>query len=354
MTRAKQIVILLVALQVMPVWAVGGEPSTFALRANLLGVTTPSLLPYFAALASAHEALNPATTARIDSGPSVAVVERFCGGVGAEHPDVLLLPRRLSRNEVHRCAQAGVGPISEALLAHEVTILAASRDVPPFSLTAQQLYFALAAEVPVGGVFRANPLQRWDQIDPQLPAYPIRVLVPAPGEPGRERFEVLVMQAGCRYVGAIRAIYRADVRLARCVTLRADGAVLERPAADQTELIDTAGEGAIAVLSPNQLAAAGRRLAALPVAGVLPMAGSIRAGDYPLIRPLYLYAKLAHLDDRRGYRVAAGLETFLNHVGSEYVTEPGGELDRLGLVTGAPGQRAQQRLTDALLAPMQR
>jgi phosphate transport system substrate-binding protein len=336
--------------------ALGAEtlPESFSLRYYLHFAATEGTRPYLDALLQLQGKGRSPEQPLIEYGPARPAAQRFCSGLGADYPDVLFIPRRISHGEFRRCQQQGVADLLEFHLGYEVLVLAVNKQVRPFSLGPEQLYRAMALMVPDAGSFQENRIFRWRDIDARLPDIPIRIAVPKGQHGIREFVDDQILQAGCRGVEEIRAIYSARERLEKCLKLRTDGAVLEIAPGDMPAFLDREALGAIAIMPFHLYEAAGRRLGALPFAGFLPTRPSIQSGDYPLSRQLRLYAKVAHIDNRRGYGVAAGLQDFVRDLTGDQIMEPGGMLERLGLVLPPLSERARQRRDGLLLRPMVR
>ena len=326
-------------------WATAGEPA----RKEIRFVSPRSLVPYVEAMAQVFIARRPGPPPSLETGVPRAVADAFCAGAGAAHPDLLVLPRRLSYGEYQRCQAQGAGPVLELLLGSEVLVLAVRPDVAPFSLTARQLFLALAAEIPQQGRFTVNRTQSWRQLDPALPDLPIQVLVPAGDPSARELFEAAVLEVGCRGVTEIQDIFSAQERLARCRGLRADGAAKETPVDGMAPALRANPPGLIAILPLTYWTVLAADLTILPLDGRLPTQANLDAGVYPLSRPIYLYGKLAQAGDGKTYGVADSLRQFLRDVGGEQGVEPGGLFEQMGLVLPAPPVRVRQRL-DALMS----
>ena len=61
-------------------------------------------------------------------------------------------------------------------------VLANSKKGDSISLSKQQIFLALAKEVPMDGKMVENPFMKWSDIDPFLPDTKIEVLGPAPDQ----------------------------------------------------------------------------------------------------------------------------------------------------------------------------
>ena len=86
----------------------------------------------------------------------------------------------MKKSELDACAAAGVTEITEIPIGFD-GIVRGQQQGRPGSRTSseQQLWLALAKEVPVDGKLAANPYKNWSEIDPALPDEKIEVLGPA-------------------------------------------------------------------------------------------------------------------------------------------------------------------------------
>ncbi len=326
--------------------AVAAQSSLITLREPLVIVTSESVLALTERLAQAFVERHAGAPAPVVEADETAEVFRmFCAGLGPETPDIAIATRRMPRAVYQNCRTAGVREIIEVQVGLGAVVLAARRGDPATGLSARQLWQALAAELPEGEGFRPNPHQRWSELDPALPAQPIRVLVPPPGSGTRAMFEDLMLEAGCRYVPQIRSIFEAEYRRAKCITLRADGPVREVATHERAGLLLSAPPGTLAILSYAQVLQSGGNLVPLALDGVVPNVPSMLAMDYWATRVVYLYAKREHARTVQGVGVVRGIQEWLLEATSEQAAGPGGYLATSGLVPLSPADREAQRRT---------
>jgi phosphate transport system substrate-binding protein len=271
----------------------------------------------------------------------------FCGGVGVEHPDVTNASRAIKESEVQLCEDNGVDELTEVKIGYDGIVVANAKGAPAFDLTRQQIFLALAKEVPQGdaaGKLVANPHTTWDQIDPALPRQEIEVLGPPPTSGTRDAFVELVMEAGCAEWDWIAALKSDDEDRfkAICHTLREDGAFVE--AGENDNLIvqklgtnhDALGIFGYSFLEENQ-----DRLKGASVDGVAPTFDNIAAQTYPVSRPLFIYVKGAHVG------VVPGIEELVREYVSDRALGEDGYLPEIGLIPLPPAelQRVRQAAT---------
>ena len=89
--------------------------------------------------------------------------------------------RRMKKAEFELCQKNGVKDIVEIKVGIDGLTLAQSKAGPAIKLTLEQVFLALAEQVPdQDGKLVANPNKNWSDIDPSLPNVKIEVLGPPP------------------------------------------------------------------------------------------------------------------------------------------------------------------------------
>jgi len=271
---------------------------------------------------------------------------RFCEGIGPQYPDILAMARRMPRALYETCLARGVLDIIEVKLGLGAVVLATKPGDNKFGLTPQQIYRAIAAEVPDHdhGEISANTATKWSDISSDLPDLPIRVIGPDASSATRGFFDDVVLQSGCRKEPTVRMIYDAGLRVQKCTTVRTDGVFAEVPAGQSTVALLLAAEpGTIAILNYGELVASGGNVVALALDGVIPSYQTIAGEDYTFARTLYFYVKRAHMRTAGGVGVVTGLQEFLTEVTGEQMIGPGGALNEKGLVSLPAALRVEQR-----------
>jgi phosphate transport system substrate-binding protein len=259
----------------------------------------------------------------------------FCGGIGPDFADITGASRAIKESEVKLCTDNGVTDITEAMIGYDGLSIAVSRaNAADWNLTEEQIFKALAAELPDGkGGFVANPNKTWSDVDASLPAINIVAFGPPPTSGTRDAFVELVMHDGCGKLEGMADLKKADEKKWNevCSRMRQDGPFVE--AGENDNLIVQRLES-----DPNSLGIFGYsflyenadKLKGVHVNGVEPTFDTIADGSYPVARPLFFYVKNAHRD------VIPGMKEFLE----EYVSDA---------ALGADGYMAERGLTP--LAP---
>lgn len=275
----------------------------------------------------------------------------FCGGVGADHPDITGASRAMKKSEYDLCVQNGVTDITEALIGYDgLAIAVSSANTTDWNLTLEQVYLALAAKVPMDGALVDNPYKMWSEIDASLPATAILAFGPPPTSGTRDAFVELAMHAGCaetEYAKALEADEAAYDKFIEedCSRMRQDGLFVE--AGENDNLIVQrleADPNAVGIFGYSFLYENLDKLKGVKINGVEPSLETIGSFDYPISRPLYFYVKNAH----RG--VIPGLNEFLAAYASDDAMGAGGYLSERGLVVldDAKLKEVQDGLTNAV------
>ena len=266
---------------------------------------------------------------KIESTGSGGGIRLFCNGIGVEHPDIANSSRRIRASELALCAQNGVADVIEVKIGYDGIVLANSNSVGRYSLTREQIFLALAKQVPdPAGTGRLidNPYAQWADIDSSLPAVNIEVLGPPPTSGTRDAFVELVMDVGCSAYAEIEAL-EGDAHQAACQTLREDGAFIE--AGENDNLIVQkleANPDALGIFGYSFLDQNYDKVQGSYIDGVAPEFEAIADGSYPVARPLYFYVKTAHVG------VIPGIEDYLTEFTSEAASGEFGYLTDRGLI----------------------
>lgn len=258
----------------------------------------------------------------------------FCGGVGEDFADITGASRAIKESEVKLCADNGVTDITEAMIGYDGLSIAHARGAPEMNLTEEQIFKALAAELPDGkGGFVANPNKMWSEVDASLPAINIIAFGPPPTSGTRDAFVELVMHDGCKDLPGMADLKKADEKkwTEVCSRMRQDGPFVE--AGENDNLIVQrleADANSVGIFGYSFLYENNDKLKPVKVNGVEPTFDTIADGSYPVSRPIFFYVKNAHRD------VIPGMKEFLE----EYVSDT---------ALGADGYMAERGLTP--LAP---
>lgn len=263
----------------------------------------------------------------------------FCGGVGPDHPDLTGASRAIKSSEIELCKSNGVDDVSEALIGYDGLSIAHARSAPDMDLTEEQIFKALAAELPDGkGGFVANPNKKWSDIDSSLPSIDIIAFGPPPTSGTRDAFVELVMHDGCGGLPGMADLKKSDGDKWEevCSRMRQDGPFVE--AGENDNLIVQRLESdpnAVGIFGYSFLYENSDKLKAVLVNGVEPNFDTIADGSYPVARPLFFYVKNAHRD------VIPGMKEFIEEYMSDAALGPDGYLAERGLTPLSDEKRSE-------------
>ncbi|NVK19810.1 MAG: substrate-binding domain-containing protein [Methylocystaceae bacterium] len=258
-------------------------------------VGSSTVFPFAAFVAEKYYRKTGDRSPVVESTGSGGGIKLFCGGVGAEFPDIVNASRRMKVNEIRNCADHKVREFSEVMIGWDGIILAKSRKSSGFNLTRRQLWTALAKRLPFDGQLVDNPHTLWSHVDPRLPSTPIQVFGPPPTSGTRDVFVEEVMNKGCRGTKVIEQM-EPEKRKIVCGEMREDGVYVE--AGEDDDLIVrrlTSNPDALGIMGYNALERRSSLITAVSIDGVEPGFESIQDGVYPLARPLFLYVKDEHI-----------------------------------------------------------
>ncbi|SFN37887.1 phosphate ABC transporter substrate-binding protein, PhoT family [Roseovarius lutimaris] len=327
--------------------------STLALSAAAVGaaqardeiriVGSSTVFPYTQAVAEQFANVTGAPSPIVESTGTGGGMKIFCAGIGEAHPDLTGASRAMKASEYQLCQNNGVTDITEAMIGYDGLSIAISRAAEnDWDLTLEQVFLALAAEIPGEGGWIANPNKTWADVDASLPAVEILAYGPPPTSGTRDAFVELAMHAGCEATPFMKALkeadkagYKATVK-DNCSRMRQDGPFVE--AGENDNLIVqrlNADEHAMGIFGYSFLYENMDTLKAVRIAGVEPSAETIGDFSYPISRPLYFYTKNAH----RG--VIPNFQEFIEEYMSDDAMEPGGYLSERGMVALPDDLRAE-------------
>lgn len=312
---------------------------------NVVGSST--VYPFSTVVAERFGQSTRFKTPKIESTGSGGGLKLFCQGVGVKYPDITNASRRIKLSEFSDCKAHGVTEIIEVLVGFDGIVLGNSATQKEMHLTHTDLFLALAKEVPNpngDAELIANPYRTWQQVNSELPDRLIEVFGPPPTSGTRDAFVELVLQKGCTDIAVIKSIVdrsiapeslddetgrRAKVKryLSVCQSVREDGRFVEAGENDNLILQKLiSNPNALGIFGFSFLDQNADRIQGARIDGYLPTFASISAGDYPVSRPLYFYAKKAHVG------VIPGMHEYLLEFTSDRATSIDGYLSEKGMI----------------------
>ena len=320
-----------------------------AAREQILIVGSSTVFPFSTTVAERFGRRTSFKTPVVESTGSGGGLKLFCQGVGDRTPDITNASRRIKSSEVELCASNGVAEIVEVQIGFDGIVLANSKKAARVELTLEQIFLALAKEVPVDGKLVPNPFENWSDVDPSLPNRRIEVLGPPPTSGTRDAFVEVAMEGGAKKIAMLKALKKENKQEFKRVahSIREDGAYIE--AGENDNLIIQkleANPTAIGIFGFSFLDQNEDKIQGTIVEGAAPTFDNIADGQYAISRSLYFYLKKAHVGK------VPGLQEFVSEFTSEDASGEEGYLADKGLIPLPDDARNGVKQSAAALAPL--
>jgi len=313
--------------------------TAMAARDSIAIVGSSTVYPFATVVAEQFGRSTHFKTPKIESTGTGGGFKLFCGGIGVNFPDISNASRAIKDSEREICARNGVKDIVEVKIGYDGIIIANTKSAPLMQLTRQELFLALAKEVPDpknDGKLIANPYKTWSQINPALPDTAIEVLGPPPTSGTRDAFTEMVMVEGAEEFDFIKAMAKSDKGRFKQVseTVREDGAYIE--AGENDNLIVQklqANPKALGIFGFSFLDQNADAIQGSLIEGEAPTFDNISAGKYAVSRPLFIYVKKAHIG------MIPGIKEYITEFASDKAWGDEGYLADKGMIPMPAAER---------------
>lgn len=312
-------------------------------------VGSSTVFPFSTSVAEQFGQKTSFKTPVVESTGSGGGMKLFCAGVGEGTPDITNSSRRIKEKEFKLCTENGVTPV-EVKIGFDGIVLANSKPGPELNITREQIFKALAKEVPdSNGEMIANPYKTWADIDPSLPNIKIEVLGPPPTSGTRDAFVEIAMEGGAKKIEKLAALRKSDKKAFKKIahSIREDGAYVE--AGENDNLIIQkleANSNAFGIFGFSFLDQNADKVKGAVVNDVEPEFENIAAGDYQISRSLFFYVKKEHVG------VIPGIEEFVAEFTDEDTWGEDGYLADKGLIPLPDADREAIAASAKAMAPM--
>jgi phosphate transport system substrate-binding protein len=294
-------------------------PASAFARDQIRAVGSSTVYPFTTAVAEQFGKAGGGKTPVVESTGTGGGLKLFCAGVGEDSPDIANASRPIKKAEFEDCQKNGVTDIVEIKIGLDGIVLAHGKSAPDFSVSQEDVFMALAEQVPdvETAALVPNKAMTWQDVYPDFPANKIEVLGPPPTSGTRDAFLELFVEKGAKGFGSLRDLKNADEANGTKVyekiwkSLRKDGAYID--AGENDNLIVQkleANTNAVGVFGYSFLDQNKSKIKSVLVDGIEPTYENIANGTYPGSRSLYIYVKKAHVG------VVPGIKEFL----AEYVS----------------------------------
>lgn len=245
----------------------------------------------------------------VESTGTGAGLKAFCNGTGANDPDIAMASRPMGLGEQALCIKNKILPPLELEFGFDGVVLLAGKRGLYEGLSIAHLRLSLSQ-------FQNMP-KYWSQIDPFFPNLPISLVGPSTTAGSFETFSEVVFHP-------------------KNLAMRGDG-VYQEVAGQESVVIQKlmVNPDRLGLISFSFLKKSKHSLKVLALDGVYPSPQTIRSGQYPLSRKLYLYVKQESLQNLDMVR-------FVKFIYANAMMGPQGLLETYGLVTLSPEARLRQ------------
>ena len=300
----------------------------YAARDTIRIVGSSTVYPFTTTVAEQFGKKIGAQTPIVESTGTGGGFKLFCAGVGDAHPDATNASRAIKDGEKEDCAKNGVTPV-EVMIGFDAIVVAMSTKHDDMALTTEQIYRALARFVIIDGEIVENPYKTWKDVDASLSDGKIEVLGPPPTSGTRDSFVELVIEKECKKAVKNSGITMTeDEEKSVCKSMREDGAFIEAGENDNMIVKKLeSNSNALGIFGYSFLEENLSGIKGATINGIAPEYDAIKAGDYPISRPLFVYFKQEHFD------VIPNLKEFMEEYQSEDALGEEGYLTDKGLVS---------------------
>ena len=319
-----------------------------AQKIKIVGSST--VAPFSMTVAEQFGAASSYASPIVESTGTGGGFKAFCRSLGGDEPSIVNASRRIKSSERELCAAAGITEIIEVNIGFDGIVIANAKSAPEFDLTKEQIYRALAAELPNGaGGWQVNSNRFWSDISPELPALPIIVLGPPPTSGTRDAFADIALVGGALAIPEMAELYDRNLDLfgKKARTIRNDGAWIDSGENDSSIVrMLLKNENSVGVVGFSFLEQNLDRVKGARVNGVEPVFSQIENANYGISRSLFMYVKKQNTD------FVPVLADFVREFTQEDSWGPNGYLVDKGLIPLTAEQRRIEQDTAWSMTPI--
>ena len=273
--------------------------ATPALAGEQIRITgSGTVYPFTTTVAEAFGKATGKKTPVVEATGTGPGMNQFCASAAPETPDFVNASRPMKKAELETCIKNGVKEVVQLTIGYDGLALTNAKGGPALSVTKQQLFLAMAKQVPdKDGKLIDNPYKMWSDIDPSFPKVNI-VIMSHPATSGtRASIEDQILSVGAESIPALKDLKAKDAKAFDAVfkTLRTDGGFVEAGENDNAivQKLD-ADKNSFALFGFASVMLNGSKLQAAKLEGDVPTMENIAANKYKASRYLYIYAKKDH------------------------------------------------------------
>jgi phosphate transport system substrate-binding protein len=297
-------------------------------RNHISIVGSSTVYPFMAIIAENFGRETDFRTPIIESTGTGGGFKFFCSGIGFEFPDFVNASRPIKKSELEKCQSNKITP-REIKIGYDAIVLASSTEGTKFNLTSEQIFLAIAENVPDKfGKMVKNFYQNWNEIDTKLPAIPIAIYGPPSTSGTRDAFVELIMLKSCDKIHDIVKNYPdPQTRHKKCQIIRSDGIFME--AGENDNLIVQKlknNHQALGIFGYSFLQENKKHIQPANIDNSEPTFKNILSNNYKISRPLFIYYKPQHLN------LIKGVKEFIQEIVNRKTIGKNGYLLQTGLL----------------------
>ncbi len=250
----------------------------------------------------------------------------FCASGDENSPDIAMASRPIKKSESDDCQKNGAGEIIEHQIGIDGIVLVHQKNNPPFNLSDEELYLALAQFVPdKNNQPVVNPYKKWSDINKALPDKKIVVYGPPTSSGTRDSLIELIITANAKKKFSQLEKDKPEEFKKISTLIRNDNAYID--AGENDSLIVnklSAQKESYGILGYSFLYLNGQKIQGAKINNIEPNEDTMENGKYILSRPLYIYTKKSHI--ALNPQIKSYLEEFLSEktIGDEgYLIDKG-------------------------------
>jgi len=310
-----------------------------ASRNHISVVGSSTVYPFAATIAEKFGRQKKFRTPTIEATGTGGGFKLFCSGIGFDFPDFSNASRKIEESELVRCAENNIKNIGEIKIGYDGIVLANSILGKKFSLSKEQIFFALADKIPYRGKLVNNHFRKWNEIDKNLPDIEIRVYGPPSTSGTRDAFVELVLEKACiDLTDFIIAYPNKKIRQKKCHTIRSDGTFIEAGENDNLILQKLRNDkNAFGIFGFSFLEENKNSIQATAIENIEPTFKTIVNNQYSVSRPLFIYFKREH------FELVRGMKEFIYEIVSKDTLGANGYLVQKGLISLSDSELNQLR-----------
>lgn len=250
---------------------------------NLKIAGSSTIYPFSAFVAEEYAAVRNTKTPIVESIGTGGGFKIFCDGKS----DIANASRRIKKSELEVCQSNAVTSIFEVMIGYDGIVLAQNKINHSINITLEQLFFALAKEIPQNGKLISNPYRYWNEIDPSLPKRKISIYGPPSSSGTRDTIEELILSK------ISKKFKEYGKQAGKYKSIRQDDAYI--PSGENDNLIVaklSADKNAFGLFGYGFLANNQDKINAVSIDFVYASEENIANGKYELARSLFIYLNL--------------------------------------------------------------